>query len=503
MAQVALSANDFVEVRVIKAGDDCNLYAYDPNVQGLRLDGVYRPDQTAPVDQAVVPDTSPDGDSDLVMLLIRHRAIFPGCVVSARPIALAQIDHDAHKEHLVVAVPAADEAMAEVDSIETLSDEMRQALMTFVRAGLGEATGCTVIWANGERAREVIYQARQSARLERARSRKGGAASPAWRPLGYRVQGARRASDAEPHTEAEQAYNQLPYRFQKYVDDYLAHNERILFGVRRPAMQSAVRRGWRSGETLQEGIFFITDQQVVMVSEIIPPNQSNIRYGYVVHSGIPERVQSARVQSASGHAFLEVIWHAIGGNQRVAWEFPAEAKDELAEAVEILRRWQPRQEETRLRRRYGPESVESRLHDPAANDPADAMPIIGRLTEALEAERWSSERVLAQALLPAWADSHKVARCFAVTDHRALLVPDPAVNHRAKPSAFSLDRITTVELKSSILESWLALNVASPDGIQRTVIVFPYTVAEFRACFLALRQQLTAVPTPLVRLPSP
>ena len=494
MSQAQFTPDDFVEVRVVEPGDDCNLYAYDPNVQGLRLSSVRRATQPAPADHAVVPDTSPDGEDDLAVLLVSHRSTFPGCTVSARPIALLEVRRNGSQELQVIAVPAADEGMLTVAAVEDLPEERRQAIVAFVQASLDGQEDCALLWSDAARAHQVIHEARQAARLARAKARKSGPATPAWKPLGRRVLGVRRASDTEPHTEAEQAYHQLPRRFQKYVEEYLTHDERILFAVNRPAIKSAVKRTWFSPPTLQEGILFITDQQVALVTEILPPGQSNIRYGYVVHTGIPERVESAAVKSVADHVCFEVTWRAAGGEQRVAWEFPDEAADELSEGVEILRGWQPVEHDRRLRRAYGPEPIEMELRDPSANNPDDTALVVRHLTEALAAELAQAERVLARALLPAWADRQKVARVFAVTDCRALVLPDPGGNHRLKPDSYLLKHITSVEFTSSILESWLALNVLDNSKVRRVTIDIPNTAAAFHVCFTALRQQLVAIP---------
>jgi inorganic pyrophosphatase len=494
MSQPQFTPDDFIEVRVVEPGDDCNLYVYDPDVPGLRLSGVHRTSQPAPVDHAVVPETSPDGDADLDVLLVSHRSTLPGCMVIARPIALLEVRRNGSQDYRIVAVPAADDALSGVRALQDLAQERRQAIAAFAQASLDGQSEATLLWGDAARASQVIHQAKQAARLARAKARKSGSAAPAWKPLGRRVLGARRASDTEPHTEAEYAYQQLPHRFQKYVEEYLAHDERILFAVNRPAMPSALKRTWFARETLQEGILFITDQQVALVTEILPPGESNVRYGYIVHTGIPERLASVSVESIGGSACFHVTWRAVGGEQRATWEFPAQAADELREGAELLRRWQPIQGDQRLRRAYGPEPVEMELRDPAANDPQETASVAQRLTEALQRELANRECVLARALLPGWADRQKVARMFAVTDRRAVLLPDPSGNHRLKPDSYWSQHITSVEYTSSILESWLALNVLEMGKVRRVTIDIPNTAAAFHVCFTALRQQLVAIP---------
>jgi inorganic pyrophosphatase len=494
MSEAVFTPDNFVEVRVVEPGDDCNLYGYDAGVEGLRLFGVHRTTLPAPVDHAIVPDTSLNGASDLGVLLVSHRPTLPGCAVKARPIALLEMRRDAEQEYRVIAVPADDETMHTVATIEDLPTDRCQAIVAFIQAGLNGHEDCTLLWGDAAQASQVVHQLRQMTRLARAKARKGGPDLPIWKPLGVRVSGARRASDTEPHTEAEYAYHQLPRRFQRYVDEYLAPNERILFAVNRPAMKSALKRTWLSSPMLQEGILLITDQQVALVTEVLPPGRASIKYGYLVHTGIPERIEAVAVRSVAGRACFEVSWRAAGGNQCVSWEFPAEASEELKQAVKILDGWQPRAGDRRLRRAYGPPPVEMELHDPAANNPADIVPLACRLAETLADQLSDGERVLACTLLPAWADDHKVAHIFAVTDRRAFLLPDPANHFHLKPDAYPLERITTAEFTSSILESWLALHILNQGEVLRAALRFPYTADGFQVCFTTLRQQLVAVP---------
>jgi inorganic pyrophosphatase len=493
MAQTRISTDEAIEVRVIEAGDDCNLYSYDVKIEGWRLTGIYQTGQPAPFDHAVVPNTSADGASDLDVMLITHRAPFPGCAVSARPIALVEVQRGAQCEQRVLAVPVDDSAIAAVKTLEDLPEGRRQAIVTFVQTHLNGHGNSALTWGDPTRARQAIHQAKQAARLARAKTHQGGPAAPVWKPLGYRVSGARRPSDTEPHTAAEYAYQQLPFRFQKYVDDYLAQGERILFAANRPTMKSALNRKWFSAHTLQEGILFITDQQVALVTELLPPDRSHIRYGYLVHTGIPERIESVMVKPIGKQICFEVTWRAVGGVERIRWEFLAEAEAELVEAAQILQRWQPLENDRRLRRAYGPEAAEMALLDPAANDPGDIRPLADRLTEALAAELSPGERILARSLLPTWANSDKVAHVLAVTDRRVLLLPDPNNTCNLKAERYRLDQITTVEFTSSILGSWLALNRIEQGEVRRTKISFPYTATGFQVCFTCLRQQLTAV----------
>ncbi|MBN1440365.1 MAG: inorganic diphosphatase [Anaerolineales bacterium] len=479
------------DVRIDEPGRDCNLYEYDMELEAWRLNTVYRPERRAPVDRAVVLQTGTESLPAVEAWLVASHSPFPECVVKARPVGLLEIRSEGGKDSFVVAVPAADEALAGVDSPDSLPSALRREIDAFLRMEYPDG-GAEWIWNGPDRAAAAIHEARQAARLDRARSRPAGGATANWKPLGALAAGARRRSDTEPHTDAEYAYLRLPRRFQHYVDEYLTRGERILFAVNRPAMKSAVRRGL-SSPRLQEGILIITDQQLAMVTEILPPGESNIRYGYIVSSGVPERIGSIAVRSRNDHAFLEIVWNARGGSQQTAWEFPGEAAEELAEGAGVVRAWQPVAEDTRLRRAYGPEPAEMELTDPAANDPEEMKKVADRMERGLAERIRAGERVLARALLPGWANRHKTARVFSVTDRRVLVVPDPSGGFK-RIDEFAVDSITSVEFSSSILSSWLAINFLNGGKTQRYEIDIPNTAASFQVCFTSLRQQMTAVP---------
>jgi hypothetical protein len=312
--------------------------------------------------------------------------------------------------------------------------------------------------------------------------------------LGYRAAGARRAADIDPHTDSEYAYHQLPYRFQHYVDEYLAPDERILFAINRPAMKSALQHDWlKRGKTIQAGILFLTDQQVVLVTEIIPPDQSSIRYGYIIHAGVPERIGSVNVLPTGSNVCLDITWHSATGIEHTLWEFPCEARGELQAAAELLCGWQPRVDDRRLRRAYGAQPVEIELRDPSANDPAAIIPLTTRLTDALQTQLAVGEQGLARLLIPAWANSDNVARILAVTNQRVLLVPDPQSPQTANLEVY-LRNISSLMLKSSILDSWLLLRVTEHNETRSVKISVPSTAPGFEAVFQTMRQQLVAVP---------
>lgn len=493
MASSQATSADFVWIKIVAPGDDCNIYTCDKHSRTMRLAGVHRTETPQPLDVGIIPDSAPPDEDELPVLLFRHRALFPNCAVSARPLGLLTLRNKTQTHEIVVAVPGADDAWADWREIEDVPAAQRSVVAALAATVYNTDGESSAVWTDAACARKLIHQRKQAARLVQAQSAKGGQAAPAWKPIGYRALGARRASEIEPHSDAEYAYLQLPIRFQGYINEYLQDSERILFAVRRPAMRSAVQRALLRRTALQEGLLLITDQQVVLACEIMPPDLTGIRYGYAIEGGVPERVASASVRRLTDRALLDITWQTRTASQTTTWEFPEVAEAELTEAAALLRGWQPVARDTRLRRAYGPQAAEVQWCDPGSPDPTAVAPLADRLTQALRAELERDERTLATALLPAWAAADKCARGLAVTDRRMLWLADPASNRKQSPVTYGLNQIGALEFRSSIIESWLAFHMLSPTGPQRIVLAFPYTAADFRACYIALRQQLVAL----------
>jgi hypothetical protein len=490
-----VNMGDSVEVRIVEASEDCNQYAWSRSNTGreLRLAGVYHPLAPAPAEQAVISETSPDGETDLIALVLARRALPPGCLVDVRPLAVLTFQHATWEDVVVVTVPVLDQIAGQWANLDDLPEERRAAVLAFARAITGSTDRCTVLHGGMGQAVQLIHERKRDARLAQAQGRRGGPAGPAWKPLGYQVAGARRSSEAEPHSEAEYAYHKLPTRFQKYVENYLAPGERILYAVRRPAMRSSLARSRFRREELQEGILFLTDQQVVLVTEVSPPDRTGIDFGYLAHTGVPERIDAVATCDLAGHVGLEITWCAEGGAQRTVWEFPAAARDDLAETVQILKGWQPVPGDLRLRRVFGAGPDEADWIDMTAANPADNRPVGERLTRLLNLELLPGERVLARALLPAWVEDYKAARGLVVTGQRAMLLTDPEGRPGERPAVYSLSQITSIEFQSYLWGSWLAWNHCADGKMQRTVLKYPYLGPGFQSCFQALRQQLVPV----------
>ncbi len=188
------TSEDFIWVRVVASGDDCNLYAPDRNSRALRLAGVHRVEIPRPVDLAVVSDSAPDGEDELPVLLLSHRAIPPDCLVSMRPLGLLTIRCQAQVQEVVVAVPGADDGLAAWREFSDLSEDQRTAVAALARALYGGREDSTLVWAGSTRApaRSSTSASRQRGwhRLDRQRAgrlRQSGNrwGTACWAPAGH------------------------------------------------------------------------------------------------------------------------------------------------------------------------------------------------------------------------------------------------------------------------------------------------------------------------------
>jgi hypothetical protein len=442
------------------------------------------------------------GNASLGAILLGNVSLPAGCLVWARPLAQLEIRRGETIAREILAVGADDPHFAEIVTVGGLSTERRATLESFLQEdGLGKEGHLR--WLGAEEALSTVLAARQRFRISQNRNRERLRLEPAWKPADGRARPAWARGEAERYTLAEYSFHSLPARFQRYVEEYLAMDERILYCVHRPAMWSARRQGLLRRRRLQEGVLIVSDQQVTQVEELFPLDRSDIRYGYVARAGVPERLEAVRLAvPGRGVIGLELTWRAAQGSERLLWEFPAAQRAELERAAGVLMNWLPRNDDRRLRRASAPPPEElPALRDPAANDPEAVRPRAERLISELSGALPEDEIVLARCLLPAWVEGREAASLLAVTSKRLIVVPDPQ-----DPKAHSLRidiplaAISSLEYCSTLVQAYLRLCVprrlsAVPGHV---TIEFGKTLAAMDTCHLMLRRAMgtTAVSEP-------
>ncbi len=477
-----------VELRVEVPGGPHGCYEHDFQTGGLRVAKVAYPTERYPADLCTVTDSLADEAMPLGALLLGNVSHPSGCVLWARPLGAIEIHAGSDSRQYLIAVADEDSHFRGVTSLEGLTPERRLSLELFLRLD-GVGPPAEMRWLSPDAAYSLIHAARQRFRLAQSEKRDATPLEPAWKPSSGKSEPG--SGEAERHTPAEYAFYSLPYRFQKYVEEYLAPNERILYGVHRPAMHSALHRTLLSRKRLEEGVFIVGDQQVTEVVELMPPDRAGIRYGFIARSGVPERLEGVEVNTLSHDSVgLTVTWRASDGNEKVIWEFPASQRDEVERAAEMLRGWLPRPDDHRLRRATAPTPPEElpSLRDPAANDPNDTRPLAARLEAALAKAVCPGETVLARCLFPDWLDGRNAASMLTITDHRLLVVPDPEsakAVHLAQE--IPIRAIASLEFCSTLVMAYLKVFMPANGQVVMHALHFTKTLSAMDDCYRMLR----------------
>ena len=389
-----------IELRVEVSGRWHARYEWDSGVDRLRLIEVADPAEWYPADFCSVTDGLNERRAPLPALLLGNVSHPPECLVWARPLGMIEIETEGERGQ--------------------------------------------IRWGGPEQALAAVLASRQRFRITRSDQREGLRLRPTWKPINLRMHLGRAGDEAEHHSAAEYSFFALPYRFQHYVEEYLAADERIPCAVRRPAMHSTLRRGLLSHRKLEEGLLVVSDQQITSVVELLPPDRAGIRYGFVARSGVPECLESVRLSSLARHVLgLELTWRAASGPERVTFEFPG----------------------------------------------------------ALSALLTANDAVLARCLLPAWVEGRRAASVLAVTDRRLVVVPDPVDEKGAGLQLeIPLPEISSLEFCSTIVLAYLMIYVpeGSAGGPRVYTIHFGKTQTAMNTCYLALRRALatTAINRP-------
>jgi len=471
-----------IVVRIVAPHRAYGLYTADAGA--VRLAAIHYPSESLPADLGVLPQTGTTDAHELEALLLGEVAHPPDCLIEARPLGLLAVADDQSAARYIVAVATADSAFGELRAIP---NDWRERFQAFFGAA------ARLGWGDGAAAREVIHQARQAARRARAGTHRAST-GPAWRPDQAAAVAPQNeaATETVRHSRAEYAFYTLPLRFQKYVADYLTPLERVRFFVPRPRMASAVERSLLRRKRLAEGILILTTEQLIFLEEVLPPDVTEMPHGYLVRGTPAERIVDIVLDEQDSTRILGWATETDRGREWLQVEFPTARGDELRELRERLAAYLPRLHDQRLRRIYAPEAAAPDLRDPAANHPRDAEPTIARLTARLGDALEPDETALAQAFIPAWFEHGPgQAQLLVITTERVLLLAerDSRLNQ-----IYSIEQISSLELRASILGSWLALWMPERGAVTRIKIPFPSTGFGFQTCYRMLRQALANVP---------
>ncbi len=544
-----------VNVVVHQPQRDCVLYSWDHQYACLRVTGLHHADTGLPADLAVM---NLEELVDVPVLILTAHSFPPGTLIDVRVLG-AILTRSAHEEQEVsfaldgwflVAVASIDSTLTAYSSLEQLPLAQQIALKRYVLAQTAKEGQQfleeqeNVQFCDADEVAHLLRETRvQIKRGKRTRRRgkewftpQGEEVSPSWRiieglsdALRAQLQQNRLAQDDEPapHAQAEQLIRFVPQRFQETLAELLLDDERLLAFVERPLLRHRTgvlkMQQWRSNE----GLFLVTDRQVLWLRDFLSPGRNFLSGGYIAHSAPVERLQRIMLLPAgaapaelagylesrdSPYLRLVIQVESRTGSEHVVIEFSQQAESEkmLARIVDLLQAFLPRAEgssDQRVRRLpmvdiWQPQGAEAeQLRGLGGSVPAAlAQQFEQRLAE--EVSR-AHDECLASALVPALEDYQSPARLIGLTRQAVLVLEEenaakrPAAGKRVDQARrlrrYDLTTLTSAQLRYSLLGSSLSLFL--PRANEKTEqVVLPFhspAIAWLRPLFTRLRVALS------------
>ena len=162
MRPVTDHSGDFTAFIEIPKGSR-NKYEFDHEAGAIKLDRFLFSSMVYPTDYGFIPETlGLDGDPLNVMVCVSE-ATFPGCRIDVKPIALFKMEDDAGVDDKVLAVPLRDPMWNTLETLEDLSDGLRDEISHFfsVYKDLEQKKVVVHGWFSREDALEEIEEARR------------------------------------------------------------------------------------------------------------------------------------------------------------------------------------------------------------------------------------------------------------------------------------------------------------------------------------------------------
>ena len=136
-----------------------NKYEFDHETGNIKLDRFLFSSVVYPTDYGFVPDTlSLDGDPLDVMILVSEPT-FPGCMIEVKPIGLFRMEDDQGIDDKVLAVPLTDPGWNTLESLDGVSDQLRNEIQHFFTVYKDLEPGKSVegaTWTGADEAEEEV-----------------------------------------------------------------------------------------------------------------------------------------------------------------------------------------------------------------------------------------------------------------------------------------------------------------------------------------------------------
>ncbi len=466
-----------------------NKYVYDERHRAIRLEQVVYSRERLPADWGTILKTIGDDSSPLEALVLVTQPTFDGCLIDCRAIGGLEIRHSTWVSYKIIAVPTTDPYFSNVRSVAALPSGRKEQIEAFFGQE-EDAVKVTFAWHSAEVAERMVSAALRAARMLETESRPPSGPPPAWKASSITPVATALAPDAwiketDAFTHAERSLRKMPYRFQTYLDDCLLPEERVLLWVYRPRM-AAPASGWRllPRKQLLDGFLVVTDQQVLMIVDAIPPDATMIHWGYVARASAVERVCRVETATFSGGVRLALTFGSASGVETFAVEFPERVAPYVEEAAGILQQFVPVEGDRRLRRLLEDIVTEGEDEEEGL---ASAAPT--SLHDKVEAALAAGEQVIAQAFIPANAEERRELKLVATTRER-VLVGDPSAPSSLRE--YQIANISSLELRHCQLGCWFELAMPNKGSVERIRVDYQSPISpQFVKTFRIIRQLLS------------
>ena len=121
-----------------------NKYEYEKDSSAIFLDRVLHSNVHYPGDYGFIPRTWYEDEAPLDVLVLVEDHTFPGCVVSARPVALMKMDDSGERDDKVIAVPVEDPRFDHIEDIGDIPKQIQDEIDEFFKTYKNLEPGKTV-----------------------------------------------------------------------------------------------------------------------------------------------------------------------------------------------------------------------------------------------------------------------------------------------------------------------------------------------------------------------
>jgi len=463
-----------VDVRIDRLLGSHNVYEFDRKHSAMRLARFVPGDGPSQVEQGAAQRTLSGGEP-LPALLLTQSPTFPGCIVRTRVLGAVRAG-DAPP--WLVGVPE----VAAPEGWQTVAD-LPQGTRAAVRAIVADAVGYdSLSWLDASAAAKVVKTATESYWVEKAQAEGAARYGAAWKVTPGTTM--RKTDAVAAHTVAEYLLPSLPSRFQKYVEEELLPGERILFFAARPSFSPGSKLISRPGQRLNEGLLVVTDRQVMMMIDNLPPDSTLVRWGFVARAGAVERLTGVRLTQEGVSCQLQVSFSAKEGVESHSFLFPRNYHDALSEAVTLLDRFTCLDACRSPRRLY---DTEVEVSGRALSATSDSQPLDESRIEELMGHVGEGEEVIATATARA-VSGMATGPALILSDSRLVLSPGAKKKGRSPVVDFAIAQVSSVEITQSLVGCHFEVSVPHDNGVDTVALDYEYPDSpRFLRAFTLLR----------------